>query len=75
MIQRREFSTLVLFIFSGAQPVSNGAFGDDTVSTVIKSVNCYGNESGVLNCSYSTDAPGTCSEHSAAVICQGDRQN
>ena len=67
--------TLSLLVFSGAQPVFNGAFGDDTVSTIIQSVNCYGNESGVLNCSYSTDAPETCSEHSAAVICQGDKQN
>ena len=68
-------TSVCVLVFSGAQPVSNGAFGDDTVSTVIKSVNCYGNESGVLNCSYSTDAPETCSEHSAAVICQGDKQN
>ena len=59
------------FIFSGALPISSGAFGDDTVSTIVQSVTCYGNETGVLNCSYSTDDPGTCSEHSAAVICQG----
>ena len=61
------------FVFSGALPISSGAFGDDTSSTV-QSVTCYGNETEVLSCSYSTDDPGTCSEHSAAVICQGQRK-
>ena len=59
-------------VFLGALAIFNGAFGDDTVSTIIHSVNCNGNEPGVLNCSYSTDDPGTCSKHSAAVICQGE---
>ena len=62
---------LLYFNFSGALPISSGAFGDDTLSTILRSVNCHGNESGVLSCSYSTANPGTCSEHSAAVICQG----
>ena len=56
-------------IFSGALPISSGAFGDDTVSTVIQSVNCYGNETEVLNCP--TADLGTCTEHSASVMCQG----
>ena len=54
--------------------ISSGAFGDDTASTVVRNVNCYGNETGVLSCTYSTDDPGICSEHSAAVICQGQKQ-
>ena len=54
-------------------PISSGAFGDDTVSTIVQSVNCYGNETGVLNCSYSSADSGTCLEHSAAVICQGQK--
>ena len=52
--------------------MSSGAFEDDTMSTVIRSVNCYGNETKMLNCSYSISGLGTCSEHSAAVICQGE---
>ena len=52
--------------------MSSGAFEDDTVSTIIQSVNCYGNETKMLNCSYSTSDLGTCLEHSAAVICQGE---
>ena len=62
-----------VYTFSGALPISSGAFGDDTSSTIVRSVSCYGNETRVLNCSYSTDDPGTCSEHSAAVICQGEK--
>ena len=53
--------------------MSSGAFGDDTKSTLIRSVNCYGNETDMLNCSYSTSGLGMCSEHSAAVICQGQK--
>ena len=42
------------------------------MSTVVQSVNCYGNETEMLNCPYSTTSGlDTCSEHSAAVICQG----
>ena len=52
--------------------MSSGAFEDDTVTTVIQSINCYGNETQMLNCFYSTSGLETCSEHSAAVICQGD---
>ena len=62
-----------MYTFSGALPISSGAFGDDTSSTIVRSVSCYGNEARVLNCSYSTDDPGICSEHSAAVICQGEK--
>lgn len=52
--------------------MSSGAFGDDATSTVIRSVRCCGNESELLDCSLSTSDPGTCTEHSAAVICQGE---
>ena len=47
----------------------SGAFGDDVESTVLFSVDCAGNETGILKCSVSHS--GTCSEHSAAIICQG----
>ena len=63
--------TCCVLVFSGALPISSGAFGDDTESTIVQSVNCYGNETDVLNCSYSTSGPGMCLEHSASVICQG----
>ena len=49
--------------------MSNGVFGDDTQSTVVSSVACSGKEEEILNCS--TSSTGVCSEHSAAVICQG----
>ena len=49
--------------------MSSGAFGDDTDSAVLYGVECSGHELGILNCSLSYS--GTCSEHSAAVICQG----
>ena len=54
---------------SGAIAISSGVFGDDLDSTVLYSVECTGNEAGVLSCpsSYS----GTCTEHNAAVVCQG----
>ena len=57
------------FSISGAIAVTSGVFGDDTASTVLNSVTCSGNETGILDCSYSYS--GTCSEHNAAVICQG----
>ena len=44
-------------------------FGDDLESAVVYGVDCAGNETGFLNCTLSLS--GTCSEHSAAVICQG----
>ena len=49
--------------------MSSGVFGDDTASAVLYSVDCLGNETDILNCSLSHS--GACSEHSAAVICQG----
>ena len=62
------FCTLTL-LYSGAFAVSTGAFGDDMASTLVRSVICAGNELGLLDCSY---YPGTCTEHSAAVICQSE---
>ena len=62
---------LYVYFSSGALPISSGAFGDDTMSTIVRSVSCNGSEVGLLDCSYSTVDPGTCSGHSAAVICQG----
>ena len=58
-----------LCLFLGAISLSSGVFGDDLESTAFYSVECSGNEVEIQNCSYSTT--GTCTEHSAAVICQG----
>ena len=58
-----------IFVLSGAIAVSSGVFGDDIDSAVLYSVECVGNETGILNCSVSDS--GTCSDHNAAVICQG----
>ena len=53
--------------------MSTGAFGDDTASALVRSVTCGGNELELLNCTYNTTIdPKTCTEHSAAVICQGE---
>ena len=49
--------------------MATGAFGDDTGSSVLFSVQCTGNETEVMDCSPSMS--GTCSHHSAAVVCQG----
>ena len=49
--------------------MSSGAFGDETESTVLHEVDCFGNETDIFNCSVSTF--GLPSEHSASVICQG----
>ena len=60
-------------LYSGAFAVSTGEFGDETASTLVYGVICVGNESGLLNCTYyNTTDPGTCTEHSAAVICQSE---
>ena len=55
----------------GAFPVVTGAFGDDTGSSVLFSVQCTGNETEIVNCAHSTNGPEICSHHSAAVVCQG----
>ena len=60
---------IIRCLFLGAIPLSSGVFGDDLESTTLHSVECSGNETEIQNCSYSTT--GTCTEHSAAVICQG----
>ena len=49
--------------------MSSGVFGDDIESAVLYSVDCAGDETGILGCSLSES--GTCSEHSASVLCQG----
>ena len=49
--------------------MSSGLFGDDVESAVLYSIHCAGNETGVMNCSFSHS--GTCPQHSAAVVCQG----
>ena len=49
--------------------MSSGAFGDETESTVLYEVDCFGNETDILSCSLSTF--GLPFEHSASVICQG----
>ena len=53
----------------GAIAVSSGVFGDDIESTVLKNVDCYGNESEIQNCLlYDYE---TYPDHNAAVVCQG----
>ena len=53
--------------------MSTGAFGDDTASALVRSMTCAGNELELLNCTYNTTTdPKMCTEHSAAVICQGE---
>ena len=48
--------------------MSTGEFDGDTESELLHSVGCAGDESGLLDCAYST---GTCTaDHSASVICQ-----
>ena len=61
-----------MLLFAGAIALSSGLFGDDIESAVLYSVDCSGNESEVLNCSFSLT--GTCG-HSAAVVCQGTNQS
>ena len=55
----------------GAFPVESGVFGDDTVSSVLFSVQCTGNEAEIMDCAHSKNGLETCSHHSSAVICQG----
>ena len=61
----------VLYILStGSVAVSSGVFGDDVESSVLFSVECSGDERGILSCLISQS--GTCTQgHSSAVICQG----
>ena len=66
-----ESVMLILLMSTGAIAVSSGVFGDNITSTVLHDVVCYGNETSVLDCFHATSDPGTCLEHSAAVICQG----
>ena len=49
--------------------MSSGVFGDDIDSSVLYEVDCLGDETEVLSCSYSS--LGDHSEHSASVLCQG----
>ena len=59
----------MLLCFSGAIALSSGVFGDDLDFTLLHNVDCSGNEKELLNCSVSYT--GLCTEHNAAVICQG----
>ena len=53
----------------GAIGLSSGLFGDEIESVVLHDVDCSGDEIELLSCSLSYT--GSCSGHSAAVICQG----
>ena len=68
LIALHSFFNSTMFSFTGAIEVSSGAFGDDTESAVLYNVDCYGNETEILNCS--VNIHGTCPDHNAAVICQ-----
>ena len=63
-------NSLSIVFSTGAIAISSGVFEDDLESALVKSVDCSGNETDVLDCSLSLG--GTCSaEHSAGIICQG----
>lgn len=64
---------MLYHFISGAIAISSGAFGDDVDSSVLYNVDCFGNETSILNCSSSNQQ--VYSEHSAAVICQGINHN
>ena len=65
------FPMILSFCIKGAFPVATGAFGDDTESSVLFSVQCSGNENEIMDCTHSTNGSGMCLYHSAAVVCQG----
>ena len=66
---------MISFTVIGAIPIIGGPFSNSSVSVVIGSVGCNGDESGLLNCSYVTDSHETVSgcdpSETAAVTCQG----
>ena len=59
----------------GAIAITGGQFSNASVSVVIDSIECIGNESGLLNCYYVTESNETARECDpegiAAVTCQG----
>ena len=66
---------MISFTVIGAIPIIGGPFSNSSVSVVIGSVGCNGDESSLLNCSYVTDSHETVSgcdpRETAAVTCQG----
>ena len=49
--------------------MTNGVFEGEVHSEVLYTVECYGNETYVMNCSLSFS--GNCSDDTVGVICQG----
>ena len=60
---------------TGAVPTGGGLFDGESISVVIGSVNCFGNETDILQCSYLTDGfeeVSSCDPSQVAgVVCQG----
>ena len=60
---------------TGAVPTGGGLFSGESMSVVIGSVNCFGNETDILQCSYLTDGleeVSSCDPSQVAgVVCQG----
>ena len=63
-----------IFTAIGAIPITGGPFSNSSLSVVIGSVGCNGDESNLLSCLYITDSHETVSgcdpSETAAVTCQ-----
>lgn len=58
----------VVYIYSGAVALPIGTYFDRYSPALIDNLDCVGNETSILNCTYSTTS-GTCRD--APIICQG----
>ena len=67
--------TVIINFAAGAIAITGGQFSDFSVSVLVGSVQCSGNESSLLQCSYESDSHPSVSDcdpnHNAAVTCQG----
>ena len=69
-------SSIISFVIcAGAIPIDGGLFSDPSVPVLIGNVDCNGNESNLLDCSYITENDEVVSQcdprEKAAVACQG----
>ena len=57
---------------TGAIAITSGLYSDPEVSPLVTNVECSGEESGLLDCNYTTDSQSSCSQtEDAGVVCQG----